>query len=135
MNTTNMQNRTSFDTISFNTDKNLAIAENYYNSMLAKDFDQMASFLHENISFISPLAEIQGKENVVIAAKNFGAILKNIQISSRFASDNQIMLTYDMIVTQPISKFRAAVRMEFIDQLISKIELFFDATPFNIASS
>jgi hypothetical protein len=119
MNTTNSES-----------DNNLKSAENYYNAMLAKDFDKMASYLHDNVHFIGPLAEMHGKDSVVSAAKNFGGILQDIQIRSRFSSGNQIMFAYDMIVPAPIGKFRAAVLMEFTDQLISKIELFYDASPF-----
>lgn len=113
-----------------NTTDNLNLAENYYNAMLAKDFDKMANYLHNNVQFIGPLAEMQGKDAVVTAAKNFGGILQDIQIRSRFAAGDQIMLAYDMVVPAPIGKFRAAVLMEFTDRLISKIELFYDASPF-----
>lgn len=113
-----------------NTTDNLTLAENYYNAMLAKDFDKMANYLHDNVHFIGPLAEMQGKDAVVTAAKNFGSILQDIQIRSRFADGDQIMFAYDMVVPAPIGKFRAAVLMEFTDRLISKIELFYDASPF-----
>ena len=113
-----------------NTTDNLNLAESYYNAMLAKDFDKMASYLHDNVHFIGPLAEMHGKNAVVTAAKNFGGILQDIQIRSRFAAGDQIMLAYDMVVPAPIGKFRAAVLMEFTEQQISKIELFYDASPF-----
>jgi hypothetical protein len=113
-----------------NTTDNLNLAENYYNAMLAKDFDKMASYLHDNVHFIGPLAEMHSKEPIVTAAKNFGGILQDIQIKSRFASHDQIMFAYDMVVPAPIGKFRAAVLMEFKNKLISKIELFYDASPF-----
>lgn len=113
-----------------NTTDTLTIAESYYNAMLEKDFDKMASHLHNNVHFIGPLAQMSGKDAVVTAAKNFGAILQDIQIRARFASGNQIMFAYDMTLPAPISKFRAAVLMEFMDGLISKIELFYDARPF-----
>ena len=113
-----------------NTTDNLSLAESYYNAMLAKDFDKMANYLHNNVQFIGPLAEMQGKEQIVTAAKNFSGILQDIQIRSRFAAGDQIMLAYDMVVPAPIGKFRAAVLMEFTDRLISKIELFYDASPF-----
>ena len=119
MNTTNSES-----------DNNLKSAENYYNAMLAKDFDKMTSYLHDNVHFIGPLAEMQGKDAVVTAVKNFGGILQDIQIRSRFAAGDQIMFAYDMVVPAPIGKFRAAVLMEFTDRLISKIELFYDASPF-----
>ena len=113
-----------------NTTDNLSLASSYYNAMLAKDFEKMASYLHDNVHFIGPLAEMHGKEPIVTAAKNFGGILQDIQIRSRFFSDNQIMFAYDMVVPVPIGKFRAAVLMEFTDGFISKIELFYDASPF-----
>lgn len=113
-----------------NTTDNLNLAESYYNAMLAKDFDKMASYLHDNVNFIGPLAEMHGKDAVVTAAKNFGGILQDIQIRSRFAAGDQIMFAYDMVVPAPIGKFRAAVLMEFTNRLISKIELFYDASPF-----
>jgi len=53
-----------------NTTDNLDLAESYYNAMLAKDFDKMASYLHDNVHFIGPLAEMHGKESVVAAAKH-----------------------------------------------------------------
>jgi hypothetical protein len=113
-----------------NTTDNLGLAESYYNAMLGKDFDKMASYLHDNVHFIGPLAEMHGKEAVVLAAKNFSGILQNIQIRARFSNHDQIMFAYDMTVRPPIGKFRAAALMEFTGQLISKIELFYDARPF-----
>lgn len=108
----------------------LNIAENYYRAMLQKDFDTMANCLHPDVHFIGPLAEMRGKEPVVSAAKNLSQILSNIQIRSRFAADNQIMFAYDFMFPEPIGKLRAAVLMEFTNQLISKIKLFYDGRPF-----
>jgi len=118
------------NTSGFEAGDNLTIAESYYNAMLAEDFNKMAGYLHDNVHFIGPLAEMHCKDAVVTAAKNFGGILQDIQIRSRFAAGDQIMFAYDMVVPAPIGKFRAAVLMEFRDRLISKIELFYDASPF-----
>ena len=52
----------------FEIDSNIVIAENYYNAMLVKDFDKMSSCLHDDVHLISPLAEIYGKDAVVLAA-------------------------------------------------------------------
>jgi hypothetical protein len=113
-----------------NTTDNLGLAESYYNAMLAKDFDKMGNYLHNNVHFIGPLAEMHGKDSVVRAAKNFGGMLLDIQIRSRFTAGNQIMFVYDMAVPDPIGRFRAAVCMDFTNGLISKIELFYDTSPF-----
>lgn len=114
----------------FESNDNLSIAEKYYNAMLAKDFDMMANYLECNVHFIGPLAEMHGKEAVVSAAKNLSQILGDIKIRSKFAHENQIMFAYDFMFPAPIGKLRAAVLMEFTDRLISKIELFYDARPF-----
>ncbi len=119
MNTTHSEN-----------DNNLEIAESYYSFMLKKDFDTMESYLHDNVHFVGPLAEMHGKDAVVSAAKNLSQILQDICIRSKFKSHDQIMFAYDFMFPELIGKLRAAVLMEFTDQLISKIELFYDGIPF-----
>ena len=114
------------------TEENLKAALIYYNSMCAKDFDTMANFLSDGVCLISPLAKMYGKEEVLKAAKNFGGMLKDIQIRSSFASHEQVMLAYDMKVSEPIGEFRAAALMNFKNSRITKIELFYDARPFEV---
>lgn len=118
------------NTTNSKSDNNLKVAESYYSAMLKKDFDTMSSYLDENIHFIGPLAEMHGKDSVVSAAKNLSQILQDIHIRSKFSENNQIMFTYDFKFPEPIGKLRAAVLMEFTNQLISKIELFYDGRPF-----
>ena len=110
--------------------KNLIVAQTYYGQMLRKDFDAMGACLHPNVHFIGPLAEMFGREAVVSAAKNLSQILEGIKIRSKFSSHDQIMFAYDFMFPEPIGKLRAAVLMEFTNHLISKIELFYDARPF-----
>lgn len=109
---------------------NLTIAETYYNQMLQGNFVAMEKCLHPDVLFIGPLAKMNGKDAVISAAKNLCQILSDIKIRSKFVSGNQIMFAYDFIFPKPIGKLRAAVLMEFTDQLISKIELFYDGRPF-----
>lgn len=111
---------------------NLEAALSYYDAMLSGNFDTMASYLGDEICLISPLAEINGKEEVLTAAKNFGGMLKEIHIRSKFSDNNQVMLAYDMIVPEPIGKFRAAALMDFENNKITKIELFYDARAFEM---
>jgi len=110
--------------------RNLAVAENYYHQMLQKNFGAMEKCLHPDVHFIGPLAEMYGKEAVVLAAKNLSQVLRDIKIRSKFAYQNQVMFAYDFMFTEPIGELRAAVLMTFTEQIISKIELFFDGRPF-----
>lgn len=118
------------NTITSEHDRNLAVAETYYHMMLQKNFTAMEECLHPDIQFIGPLSEMSGRESVVASAKNLSQILGDIKIRSKFAHQNQIMFAYDFMFPNPIGKLRAAVLMEFTDQLISKIELFYDGRPF-----
>lgn len=111
---------------------NLKAALNYYGAIQAKDFDTIASYLGEEIYLISPLAEINGKEEVLTAAKNFGGMLKEIHIRSKFSDHDQVMLAYDMIVPEPIGKFQAAALIDFKNNKITRIELFYDARAFEV---
>lgn len=111
---------------------NLKAAISYYGAMQAKDFDTMENYLGDEICLISPLAEINGKEEVLTAAKNFGEMLKEIHIRSKFADNNQVMLAYDMIVPAPTLQFRAAALMDFENNKITRIELFYDVQAFEV---
>ena len=111
-------------------EKNLQVAVNYYDAMLNKNFEVMAEYLNKDIHFITPLAEICGKEGVMNAAKNFGKLLQNISITSQFTNNDQVMLAYNMTIPQPIGEFRASALMNFKNGQIIKIELFYDARPF-----
>lgn len=110
--------------------KNLMIAEGYYSAILAKDFNKVATYLDDKVQLISPLAEIHGKEAVISAAKNLSLVLSDIKIRAKFTHQNQIMLAYDFMFPAPLGTLRSAVLMEFANQLISKIELFYDGRPF-----
>ena len=90
----------------------------------------MAECLHTDIEFIGPLSNMKGRKPVAEAARNLSSILHNIEIRSRFSDGNQIMLAYDFMFPEPIGKLRAAVLMNFKENLIARIELFYDARPF-----
>lgn len=111
-------------------DLNLKAAIGYYNAMLSTKYDEMGSYLDDNVHFIGPLAEMHGKDAVVSAARNLSQLLGDITIRSQFAHENQVMLAYDFTFPQPIGKLRAAVLMDFADGLIARIELFYDGRPF-----
>lgn len=117
-------------TIAHAQDNHLAIAEAYYGHMLQKNFAEMETCLHADVHFISPLAELSGRDAVVEAAKRLSQMLADITIRAKFATGDQIMLAYDFIFSGSIGKLRASVLMDFRDQQISKIELFYDARPF-----
>ncbi len=112
---------------------NLEIAETYYESMLKQEFETMAQCLHTDVCLFSPAQELSGKENVVQAAKELSQICTNIDIRSKFSHQNQVMLAYDFTFPNPTGQLLAAALITFKDNLIAKIELFFDTSSFHRA--
>lgn len=117
-------------TINIENENILHLAESYYRAMIAKDFDAMGSYLHKNVQFIGPLAEMRGKEAVVLAAQNLSKILDKINIRSMFLSGNQVMFVYDFLFSTLNLNLRSAGLLDFANDKISKIELFYDGRPF-----
>lgn len=111
----------------------LNIAESYYKAMGRKDESTMATYLHDDVKFIGPLVELQGKENVLNGAKGFFAMYSDIDIQEKFVADNNVMLVYNLITPAPVGgSIRVAVLVRFTDNLISEIEVFFDTKRFSI---
>lgn len=108
----------------------VAIAQAYYHAMNAKDVPQLATHLHPQVTLIGPLAQLSGKEAVVEAAQKATAFFKHITIRATFGSGDQAMVAYDWEFPAPIGTLRAAALLTIKDNLIYRIELFFDARPF-----
>lgn len=86
----------------------LHVAETYYRHMLDKNFKAIAACLHPEARLKSPLAQIFGKENVVLVAKSFSELLRNMNIRAKFQSKHQVMLAYDFIFPDRIGEERGA---------------------------
>lgn len=112
------------------TEKNLKTAEDYYKAMHNKDLSAMGTYLHPDVCFLGPLASITGKAAVLEGAKNVLQLFKNLVIRAKCCSEDKVMLAYDLECPEPFGTLRVAALMTFKDDLISKIELFFDARPF-----
>jgi hypothetical protein len=105
---------------------NINLAQRYYEAMHSKDLDAMSNYLHDNVYFLGPLFEMQGKYFVLEAAKNFFPFFNNLIIRKKFASDDQVMIVLDMDCPDPINILRTASLLTFENRLISRIELFYD---------
>ena len=109
---------------------NLSIAEAYYKALGEKNAAIAQKFLHANVQCTGPLVKIVGKEDVLEANKKFISLFKTLKIRSSFSSGDQAMIVYDLKCSAPIDTFSAAALLTFNDNLISNIELFYDARPF-----
>jgi len=79
---------------------------------------------------IRPLAKMTGKEAVIEAIKKFASFFKTLTIRAKFGFGDQAMVVYDSDFPEPIGNLSSVALMTFYEGLITKIELFFDARPF-----
>lgn len=111
---------------------NLTIAETYYKALAAKNIGASEKYLHVDVECVGPLVKVEGKESVIEANKKFISLFETLNIRSSFASLDQAMVVYELDCGEPIGIFSAAALLTFKDKQISKIELFYDARPFDI---
>lgn len=109
---------------------NAAIAEDYYRAVGEKRVEEIEKHLRPDVRFIGPLAKMNGKEAVLEATKKFTAFFQSLKIRGTFGSGDQIMVVYDLECPAPVGKLSTAVLMTFEEGLVAKIELFYDARPF-----
>lgn len=104
---------------------NFAVA--YYQAMSDKNIAFIEKCLHPDIQFIGPLGETKGKNAYLEAVRNFFSLFRKLVVRAQFDSSDQAMLAYDVDFPDPIGRIQTAVLITFKDNLIIRIELFFDA--------
>ena len=110
------------------TTKNLADA--YYQAVANKDLPTIANLLHTNVYLVGPLGHAEGKESVLRAVTGFATLLRSLRVNVIFGSEDQAMVNYDVDFGDPFGNVRSAALISCKDNLIARIELFFDARPF-----
>jgi len=110
--------------------KNMDLAKAYYISMGQRNLDEMAPFLHPEVKFVAPLATAEAKETVLAATKSFSKFFKSLIIRSICGSDTQAIVIYDLEFPEPIGKLSSAAALTIKNNLITNIELFYDARRF-----
>ena len=107
-----------------------AIAVAYYTALGKKNLEEVKRYLHPNIHFQDPQEQVVGKEAVLKAATGFSAIFKTLTIRSKFGSEDQAVIIYDVEIPNFANPLRAASLLSFQDGLISKIDLIYDTRCF-----
>lgn len=108
-----------------------SIAHAYYSAMGKKNVAELEKYLHPQVQFASPFVQVAGKADVVDAIKKFTDYFNALTIRAHFGSGDQAMVVYDVEFPAPIGDVPSAALMTFQDGLIAKIELIFDARPFD----
>lgn len=108
----------------------VTLANAYYEAVSNKDTQSVANLLHSDVRLIGPLGNAEGKESVLQAVTRFATLLKSLHVNVSFGSEDQAMVNYDVDFGQPFGTCRSVALISIRDNLIARIELFFDARPF-----
>lgn len=109
---------------------NLSIAKAYYSAMAKKNIAEMEKYLHPDVEILSPLGKMSGKAVILAGVERLFTIFVTLTIHAKFDSDDQVMLACDYEFSAPIGIVPTAILISFKDDLIIKIQLFYDARPF-----
>ena len=110
---------------------NKVIAQAYYTAMAEKNIADLAQYLDPNVLFVAPLATVAGKQAFVETVTKFVNFFSKLTIRSTFGSFDQAVVVYTLDFAGSIGKVETAALLQIQNGLIIKIELFYDARPFD----
>lgn len=105
-------------------------AVTYYEAMNNKDINFLEPYVHPDVHFVGPLAEFTGKAQYLDSVRKFSQLFNSLKIREKFGSKDQAIIVYDVECPEPIGILRAVALLNFQDNLITRIELFYDARLF-----
>lgn len=108
---------------------NVALAKAYYEALNEKNISKAEHYLHPDVSLLSPLGSLQGKQEVVKSLHHFIQIYDTLSIRAAMRDTDQVMLAVDLHCPAPIGLFRTAILLDFKDGKIYSSELFYDGRP------
>lgn len=108
---------------------NVALAKAYYEALNEKNISKAEQFLHPDVSLLSPLGSLKGKQDVVKSLHHFIQIYDTLSIRAAMGDKDQVMLAVDLHCPAPIGLFRTAILLDFKDGKIYSSELFYDGRP------
>jgi len=105
---------------------NVATAESYYTALSEKNVSGMEKYLHPDVQFSSPAANLSGKKAVLEAAELMIKTFNTLTIRTKFGSEEQAVMILDLVYPEPVGHLPAASLLTINNGLIRKIELFLD---------
>ncbi len=107
---------------------NLDLAQDFLAAWAAADRNRFTALLHEDVSFESPMASLQGRDAVASAMVDFSQAVTGVDLIASAAEGDSVLLMYDMH-TGPFGTIRAAEHYRVRDGRIASDQLVFDTAP------
>lgn len=106
-----------------------ACAQAYYTYMAAKNIDEVKKYLASEVEFFGPLSTLKGKEAVSDSIAYFMNTFSSLSIRATLGDENQAMVVYE-VAFAGMDSVPSVAWLTFQNRLITRIQLFFDASQF-----
>jgi hypothetical protein len=105
-----------------------AVAETYIEAWKAHDWDRLSSVLADEVTFVGPLASIQGAPHCVDGLRRMAQIMTDIVVHKRFVDGPDVLSWFDLH-TNVADPAPTANWSHVEDGRITSIRVTFDARP------
>ncbi|MNW36539.1 RNA polymerase factor sigma-70 [compost metagenome] len=107
----------------------LVIAKTYFEAMANKDVEKMLTLVTDNVTTISPLGNLEGKEAFQNFAAGFARMITKLTLIAAFGDDKKAVIVYNSN-TLPVPDATVVEYIVVEDNKISSVQVIYDATPF-----
>ncbi|MEC7840114.1 MAG: nuclear transport factor 2 family protein [Chlamydiota bacterium] len=111
-------------------ENNIKLAVSYYTSIGKKNLEKFTNLLHPDVNFFAPIANLVGKDAVIEATEHFMNMISSLEIRAKFGSEEQALIIYDIFIPKLAKKISGASLINIKENLITRIELFYDGSLF-----
>ena len=102
------------------------VASAYFDAWKANDFDTMRSLVDDDITFVGPLAQLQGAQDYMEGIKGMSRITSDIVIRKTFVDGPDVLTWYELHTTVA-SPIAVANWLHIEDGKITSLRVAFDA--------
>lgn len=72
------------------------LAEAYFTAWDAKDFDTLATLLADDVSFVGPMATVQGVEDCIAGLRGMSQIMDGVAVLKRLADAEDAITVFEL---------------------------------------
>ena len=105
----------------------------WIDAWVRKDLGAIGRHLHPEMEFVGPMARLRGSDAFVASTARILNVLERFEPRATFVAGSRAMLAYDFVCRPPIGNVPTAELAEFEGGRIRRIEIFYDARPFEAA--
>lgn len=105
------------------------IANSYFKSWKAHDFETIRSLLSDNITFIGALGEANGIDECVNGLQGLTSIITDLVIQHMWVDEFDILTWYELHTTKTSKPLAVANWIHIENDKITKIRVTFDPRP------